>query len=55
MNCCFFRIYIDTVIVSNSCCRWKAIIVDEATPPQELQISAFRGVDLGTKRVLPPP
>ena len=29
--------------------------MDEATPPQEHQISAFRGVDLGTKRVLPPP
>ena len=29
--------------------------MDEAAPPQEHQISAFRGVDLGTKRVLPPP
>ena len=29
--------------------------MDEATPPQERQILDFRGVNLGTKRLLPPP
>ena len=55
MNYWFFCVYIQTINIPNSCCRWKYLIVDDVTPPQERQILAFRGVNLGTKRVLPLP